>query len=108
MSLGCPPPCAWKIVDGVVRMKASFSFSSEEEGGGLKRDWCSWESEVRGAMLVMGAVWVCFEPSFWYKGSVRAVRGVGVVILMEVLVGLRLWAVGCGLWCFARAAAMAK
>ena len=85
MSLGCPPPCAWKIVDGVVRMNASFSFSSEEEGGGLKRDCWSGGREVRGVMLVMGAVWVCFEPSFWYKGSVRAASA-DVAILMGVLV----------------------
>jgi hypothetical protein len=48
-------------VEGVVRMNASLSVLV----GGLKRDWCSWGKDERGAMLVMGAVWVCFEPSFW-------------------------------------------
>ena len=37
VSDGWPPPWAWKIVDGVVRMKGVDSVS----GGGLNRDWIS-------------------------------------------------------------------
>jgi hypothetical protein len=58
VSLGWPPPCAWKMVAEVVRMRAVL-FSE-----GLKSDWVVGGNEESGVREVMGEVWVCSSLSF--------------------------------------------
>lgn len=60
VSDGWPPPCAWKIVEGVVRI-----MGSEEFGGGLKRDWIGEGREDRGWSEVMGLVCVWGGEGVW-------------------------------------------